>query len=112
MSLKEKKKPAFYSPFLEDSSQTAAEQQEELLGEEDPGDLLGRGPSLASQVQDGGSQEGGAQAEAEEDAPVGEALLEVLLQQRPELLLHQLHVASIRCSVCGSAEVETATASR
>lgn len=112
MSLKEKKKPAFYSPFLEDSSQTAAEQQEELLGEEDPGDLLGRGPSLASQVQDGGSQEGGAQAEAEEDAPVGEALLEVLLQQRPELLLHQLHVASIRCSVCGSAEVETPTDSR
>lgn len=80
----------FHSRFLKDSSQAAAQQQGELLGEEDPGDLLGRGPGLASQVQDGGSQEGGAQAEAEEDAPVGEALLQVQLQQRPELLLHQL----------------------
>lgn len=84
---------AFHSRFLEDSPQTAADQQEELLGEEDPGDLLHCGPSLTSEVQDGGSQEGDAQAEAEEDAPVGERLLQVLLEQRPQLLLHQLHVA-------------------
>lgn len=93
--LKKKRRPsaASHSRFLKDSSQTAAEQQEELLGEEDPGDLLHRGASLTSEVQDGGSQEGDAQAEAEEHAPVGEGLLQVLLEQRPELLLHQLHVA-------------------
>lgn len=88
-----KKNPAFHSRFLEDSSQTAADQQEELLGEEDPGDLLRCGASLTPQVQDGGSQEGDAQAEAEEHAPVGERLLQVLPEPRPELLLHQLHVA-------------------
>lgn len=83
---------AFHSRFLEDSPQTAADQQEELLGEEDPGDLLRCGTSLTSQVQDGRSQEGDAQAEAEKHAPVGEGLLQLLLEQRPELL-HQLHVA-------------------
>lgn len=82
-----------HSRLLEEPPHTAAHQQEELLGEEDPGDLLHCGPSLTPQVQDGGSQEGDAQAEAEEDAPVGEGLLQVLLQQRPELLLHQLHLA-------------------
>lgn len=82
-----------HSRLLEEPPHTAAHQQEELLGEEDPGDLLHRGPGLTAQVQDGGSQEGGAQAEAEEDAPVGEGLLQVLLQQGPQLLLHQLHRA-------------------
>lgn len=82
-----------HSRLLEEPPHTAAHQQEELLGEEDPGDLLHRGAGLTSQVQDGGSQEGDAQAEAEEDAPVGEGLLQVLLQQGPELLLQQLHLA-------------------
>lgn len=87
---------AFHSRFLEDSSQTAADQHEELLGEEDPGDLLRRGASLAPQVQDGGPQEGDAQAETEEHAPVGEGRLQVLPQQGPQPLLHQLHVAPSR----------------
>lgn len=82
-----------HSRLLEEPPHTAAHQQEELLGEEDPGDLLHRGPGLTPQVQDGGSQEGDAQAEAEEDAPVGEGLLQVLLQQGPELLPHQRHLA-------------------
>lgn len=83
----------FHSRSLEESSHAAPDQQEELLGEEDPGDLLHRGPRLTPQVLDGGSQEGDAQAEAEEHAPEGEGLLQVLLQHRPELLLHQLHGA-------------------
>lgn len=81
--------PAYYSRFLEESSQAAAHQQEELLGEEDPGDLLQRGLGLTPQVQDGGSQEGDAKAEAEERAPVRESLLQVALQQRPDPLVHQ-----------------------
>ncbi|TNN46030.1 hypothetical protein EYF80_043763 [Liparis tanakae] len=52
--------------------EAASHQQEELLGEEDPRDLLQRGMGLTPQVQDRGSQEGDAQAEAEERAPVDE----------------------------------------
>lgn len=67
---------------LEDASQAAADQQAELLREEDPGDLREGGLGLAAQVQQGGPQEGDAQAEAEEDAPVGQRGLEVPLEER------------------------------
>lgn len=83
----------FASRFLEETSQAAAHQQEELLGEEDPRDLIQRRLGLAPQVQDGGSQEGHAQAEAEERAPVGEGGLQVAFQQRHDALVQQLHVA-------------------
>lgn len=81
-----------YSRFLEEPSQAAAYQQEELLGKEDPGDLLQGGLSLTPQVQNGGSQEGDAQAEAKEHTPVGESMLPVVLKQRPDPLIQQLHV--------------------
>lgn len=68
------------SRFLKKPSQTAAHQQEELLGEEDPGDLLQGGLSLTPQVQDGWSQEGDAQAEAEEHTPVGQSLMPMALK--------------------------------
>lgn len=48
------------SRFLAESPHAAAHQQEELLGEEDPGDLLQGGLGLTAQVQDGGPQEGDA----------------------------------------------------
>lgn len=67
---------------LEDASQAAAEQQAELLREEDPGDLGEGALGLAAQVQQGGPQEGDAQAEAEEDAPVGQRGLQVPLEER------------------------------
>lgn len=107
-----------HSRLLEEPPHTAAHQQEELLGEEDPGDLLHRGPGLTAQVQDGGAQEGDAQAEAEEDAPVGEGLLQVLPQQRPQLLPpRRLHLAPSRqprlhSSGGGSAASEAQSASR
>lgn len=82
------------SRFLTESSKAAAHHQEELLGEEDPGDLLQGGLGLTSQVQDGGSQKRDAQAEAEEHAPVGESLPPVALKQRPDPLVEQLHVSS------------------
>lgn len=82
----------FVSRFLEETSQAAAHQQEELLGEEDPRDLIQRRLGLTPQVQDGGSQEGYAQAEAEERAPVGQGGLQVALQQRHDALVQQLHV--------------------
>ncbi len=82
-----------YSRFLEESSQAAAHQQEELLAEEDPGDLLQGGLGLTPQVQDGWSQEGDAETEAEKHAPVGESLLPVALEQRPDPLVQCLHAA-------------------
>lgn len=81
-----------HSRFLEASSQAAAHQQEELLGEEDPGDLLQGRLGLTPQVQDGGSQESDAKAEAEEHTPVGESLAPVALKQRQDPLVQQLHV--------------------
>lgn len=62
---------------LEDPSEAAAEQEAELLGEEDPGDLGEGALGLAAQVQQRGPQESDAEAEAEEDAPVGEGGLQV-----------------------------------
>lgn len=90
-----------HSRFLEESSKAAANQQEELLWEENPCDLLRCGPGLTPQVHDGGSQEGDAEAKTEEHAPVGESLLQVLLQQWPDLPFHQLHVAAQKnsCSI-------------
>lgn len=61
-----------HSRPLEDTPEGAAQQEAELLREEDPGDLGQRAVRLAAQVQQRGPQEGDAQAEAEEDAPVGE----------------------------------------
>lgn len=87
--------PTFHKPnsrFLKESSHAAAHHQEELLGEEDPGDLLQGGLGLTPQVQDSGSQERDAEAEAEEHAPVGESLPPVALKQRPDPLLEQPHV--------------------
>lgn len=81
-----------HSRLLEESSQAAAHQQEELLREEDPGDLLQRGLRLTPQVQDGWSQEGDAQAEAEQRAPVGERYSPVAFEQRPDPLVQQHHV--------------------
>lgn len=63
---------ARHSRPLEDTPEGAAQQEAELLREEDPGDLGQRAVRLAAQVQQRGPQEGDAQAEAEEDAPVGE----------------------------------------
>lgn len=62
---------------LEDPSEAAAEQEAELLREEDPGDLRERALCLAAQVQQRGPQKGDAEAEAEEDAPIGEGGLQV-----------------------------------
>lgn len=90
-----------HSRFLKESSHTAAHQQEELLGEEDPGDLLQGGLCLTPQVKDGGSQEGDAQAEAEEHAPVCERLLPVELKQRTDPLVQQHHDA-VFASGCSS----------
>jgi len=73
---------------LPESPHGAAQEQEELLGEEHPGDLLQRGPGLAPQVLDGGPQEGDAQAEAEEHAPVRHGLLPVALKERPDPSVH------------------------
>ena len=88
--------PQPHSRFLEESPHAGAHQQEELLGEEDPGDLPQGGLGLTPQVQDGGSQEGDAQAEAEEHAPVGEGLPPVTLEQRADALVQQLHVGPER----------------
>lgn len=79
------------SRFFKDACHAAAHQQEELLREEDPGDLLQRGLRLAPQVQDGGAEEGDAQPEAEEHAPVGERLLQVVLEERADALVQRLH---------------------
>lgn len=65
------------------------------MGEEDPGDLVERGVCLAAQVQDGGPQEGHAQAETEEGSPVGEGGLQVASQQLRNALIQQLHVATV-----------------
>lgn len=81
------------SRFLKEACHAAAHQQEELLREEDPGDLLQRGLRLAPQVQDGGAEEGDAQPEAEEDAPVGERLLQVVLEERADALVQRRHGA-------------------
>lgn len=67
----------FVSRFLEETSKAAAKQQEKLLGEEDPGDLVQRGVGLAAQVEDGGPQEGHTKTETEEGSPVGEGRLQV-----------------------------------
>lgn len=67
---------------LEDASQAAADEEAELLREEDPGDLREGALRLAAQVQQGGPQEGDAEAEAEEDAPVGQRGLQVPLEER------------------------------
>lgn len=101
--------PPTHSRSLEESSHAAAHHQEELLGEEDPGDLLQGGLGLTPQVQDSGSQERDAQAEAEEHAPVGESLPPVALKQRPDPLLEQPHVApSGGLELRGAAEVSAA----
>lgn len=84
----------FVSRFLEETSKAGAHQQEKLLEEEDPGDLVEWGAGLAAQVQDGGSQEGHAKAKAEEGSPVGEGGLQVTPQQRHDVLVQQLHVAT------------------
>lgn len=52
---KRKKYNWFFSRFLEETPKAAAHQQEELLGEEHPGDLVEWGVGLAAQVQNGGS---------------------------------------------------------
>lgn len=70
-----------HSRPLEDAPEGAAQQEAELLREEDPGDLGQRAVRLAAQVQQRGPQEGDAQAEAEEDAPVGERGLQVAAEQ-------------------------------
>lgn len=59
-----------HSCFLEDPSDRAADEQAELLGEEDPGDLAQCRLGLTSQVQYGGSQEGYTQSKTEEHTPV------------------------------------------
>lgn len=79
-----------HSRLPEEPPEAAAHQQEELLGEEDPRDLLQRGLGLTPQVQDGGSQEGDAQAEAEERAPVCDSLPPVALKQRHDPLVQHV----------------------
>lgn len=80
----------WHSRPLEDAPEGAAQQEAELLREEDPGDLGQRAARLAAQVQQRGPQEGDAQAEAEEDAPVGERGLQVAAEQprHPDVAAH------------------------
>lgn len=75
------RRSAWHSRPLEDAPEGAAQQEAELLREEDPGDLGQRAVRLAAQVQQRGPQKGDAQAEAEEDAPVGERGLQVAAEQ-------------------------------
>lgn len=62
---------------LEDPPEAAAEQEAELLGEEDPGNLGEGALGLAAQIQQRGPQESDAEAETEENAPIGKGGLEV-----------------------------------
>lgn len=80
----------WHSRPLEDAPEGAAQQEAELLREEDPGDLGQRAARLAAQVQQRRPQEGDAQAEAEEDAPVGERGLQVAAEQprHPDVAAH------------------------
>lgn len=65
------------SRFSESSSTGAADEQTELLGEENPGDLLQRGAGPAFQIQDGRPQKSNAQSKAEEHTPVCQGMLTV-----------------------------------
>lgn len=101
---------ARHSRPLEDAPEGAAQQEAELLREEDPGDLGQRAVRLAAEVQQRGPQEGNAQAEAEEDAPVGERGLQVAAEQprHPAVAAHD----SAGCSQRAQGRVRRSTGGR
>lgn len=102
-----------YSRLAEESTHEAAHEQAELLREEGECDLLQAGARLAAQVEHGGAEQGQAQAEAEEGAPVGEGGLPVAAEQRAAAGSHhtphhvtvpvQVHLSAVRALSYSSA---------
>ena len=76
---------------LEKSSKAAANQEKELLGEEDPGDLPKSGMRLTPQVQDSWSQKCDAQPKTKEHTPVCQRVLPFVLEQYPDPLFKNHH---------------------
>lgn len=78
-----------YSRSFEDATDWAANQQAELLGKKHPCNLAQRGVCLTLQVQNGRSEEGDAQSEAEENAPVGQSVMGIPFEQSQDPIIHK-----------------------
>lgn len=74
---------------LENTTDRAANQQAELLGEEHPGDLAKRWVCLTLQVQNCRSKESNAESKAEENAPVGQCVMGIPFEQGHDPLVHK-----------------------
>lgn len=80
---------AKYSRSFEDTTDRAANQQAELLGEKHPCNLAQRWLCLTLQVQNGRSKEGDAESKAEENTPVGQSVMGIPFEQSQDPIIHK-----------------------
>lgn len=80
---------SWYSRFLENATNRAANQQAELLGKEYPGNLTKSGFCLTLQVQNCRSKESDAESKAEENAPVSQGVMGIPLEQSHYSLIYK-----------------------
>lgn len=89
----------WYLRPLENTTNRAANQQAELLGEEHPGNLTECWLRLTLQVQNCRSEERDAESEAEENAPVGQRVMGIPFEQSQNPLIHKhLEHSKDRCA--------------
>lgn len=91
---KRKTLPGFleYSRSFEDATDRAANQQAELLGKKHPCNLAQGRVCLTLQVQNGRSEEGDAEPEAEENTPVGQSVMGIPFEESQDPIIHK-HLA-------------------